>query len=265
MSTDPTDSTSADDAPDGDTGRSAAGTDSQAGTATSFAARWERFAATPRNVVIAGAVAVAFVAVAAFAMLYVSSYSSIKTEGISRENALEARYQNNQNLLSSYVITIKEQLQIADRKTDRLDAVLTAAVEGRYDNELTATTPGEAPQLISALTEAYPDLSGLDTYDQLLTTIAAGRAGFANAQTVLLDEIAAYETFLNRGIWHAWMVRRVGLPTDGLEARIGDEVVRGPAALEQMKRIVTDSSTSEDFRVGETEPLDLNPDEPGEN
>jgi hypothetical protein len=32
-----------------------------------------------------------------------------------------------------------------------------------------------------------------------------------------------------------------------------------------MKRIVTDSSTSEDFRVGETEPLDLNPDEPGEN
>jgi hypothetical protein len=216
---------------------------------------FSKLTAKPGLLVAAGAAVV----VVLFTLVYFTSLSSAKTEGVRREAALSARYQDNQNQLSSYVTSIREQLDVSDRKADRLNAVLVDAVKGRYDNELSAATPGEAPQLISALVEAYPDLAGLDSYDQVLNAVESGRARFRNAQSVLLDEIAAYEAWLNKGIWHAWIVKRAGFTSDRLEARIGDRVVTGEEALDQMKLIVTDAGTQEDFTSGQTEPLDLNP------
>lgn len=76
---------------------------------------------------------------------------------------------------------------------------------------------------------------------------------------MLLDEIVAYESWLDEGLWHSFVVRRAGFPSDRLEARIGDDVVTGREALERMKRIVVDADTKEDFHTGETGPLELNP------
>lgn len=210
----------------------------------------------PKLLIAIGGVLAVLVVIA---VVYFGTLSSKRTEGFHLENALEARYQDGQNKRSNYVMAIKEELGVADRKTDRLDAVLQAAVSGRYDNDLAAATPGQAPQMISAIVEAYPDLAQMDSYDRIITAVAAGRAEFRNHQSVLLDQIAAYESWLDKGLWHSFMVRRAGFPSNRLEARIGDQVARGEDALEQMKRIVIDSGTAQDFTTGLAEPLDLNP------
>lgn len=230
-------------------------------TKLSFEEMCAKFVSTPKYIIPAVVVLIGLL----FGLIYITSLNSTRNEGIAQENALEAAYSDNQNSLSAYVLTVKEQLQIADRKSDKLDKVLTDAVSGRYDSDLAAATPGEASQLISALTEAYPDLEGLDAYDRILTEISAGREGFANDQSVLLDQIRSYETWLDQGLWHSYMVRTAGFPSNRLEARIGDQVTYGAEALEQMKRIVLEASAKRDFATGETAPLDLNPDDPGEN
>lgn len=186
------------------------------------------------------------------------SVNKARNGAITREAALNAQYLDNQNELSSFVSTFYEQLGIADRKSDKLNTILVEAVKGRYEGETSAQPGGGA--LFSAIAEAYPDLTALDTYDKVAETISAGREAYKNKQSKLLDMLRSYDTWRKKGLIHSQIVKLVGVPTSGLQARIGNKVTTGPEALDQMYRIVLASKATEAYETGILEPLDANAD-----
>jgi uncharacterized lipoprotein YehR (DUF1307 family) len=202
---------------------------------------------------------IALIVIAVFAVGLVacgaSSANSTQSTCVTKQTALNAQYQDNQNQLSAYTLTIKEGLGIANVKSAKGDEILSAAVTGRYDNELAATTPGQAPQLISALSEAYPDISWINVYDKLVDEVRGGREAYKNVQSKFLDMIRDFDSWRQAGLVHSRFVSIVGCPNDNLEARIGTTVKRGPDALEQMKLIVNAEGVGEQFTTGVAEPL----------
>src|SRR5262245_58567300 len=82
------------------------------------------------------------------------------------ENGLNAQYVSNQNELSSYISGFYEQLGVAKLKSQKLNDILLAAVKGRYDAKGSAAQVGKG-QLFSAISEAYPELTGLNVYDKV--------------------------------------------------------------------------------------------------
>ena len=205
--------------------------------------------------VIIGAVVIVF----AMLMLLFSTFNNIQKTSTDRETELSAQYLDNQNELSNYVTKIKEQLQIADRKTDKLDKVLSDAVAGQFGNAQQIQGSGPGTPMFSALVEAYPQLGTLDIYDKVIDSIAAGRDAFKNKQTKLLDQLRAYDRWRQRGIINSWLANLAGVPSDRLVAHLGDQVLTGKAAEGQMYRLVLTKETTQSFKTGEGEPMDLNP------
>lgn len=185
-------------------------------------------------------------------------FNGIRHEGVDRETALSAQYQDNQNELSSFISTFYEQLGIADRKSEQLDRILEDAVKGRYDDTgLQAATPNESNDLISAIVEAYPDLSGLDTYDTILDTISSGREAYKQKQTKLLDMLRSYDKWREQDIIGSVLIDLSGYPSDNLRAQIGTQVTRGQDALDQMYVIVLTSQAADAYETGELDPLEV--------
>lgn len=193
------------------------------------------------------------------------SYNKINTlhqQGIDRETQLTATYLDAQNTLGAFVSTFFEQAGIADRKSAQFNIVLTDAIKGRYDNTgLVPATPGQTQgnQLISAMVEAYPDLAGLNVYDRILDTIAAGRTAFKNTQTDLLDKLRGYDKWRKQNIIGSLFIRIAGFPSDSLRAQIGAQFLTGAAAENQMYIIVLPSDVSKAYTTGTLEPLTLPP------
>ena len=193
-----------------------------------------------------------------FLLFGMAQASSIDKEGVRLETQMTAQYLDNQNELAAFTNGFYELIGVADLKVEALDRVLENAVRGRYDDGTSiAADPlgGNNPQLISAMVEAYPDLGGLDSYDEIIDYVAAGREAFKNEQSKLLDQIRAYDTWSESGIFKPMMIDFLGFPSDTLRAQIGEEFVTGDEALEQMRIIVTTGSVSQAFETGEQGPL----------
>lgn len=180
--------------------------------------------------------------------------NGIRNEAVTRETQLSAQYQVNQNHLSAFISEFRESVGIADRKTEQLDRVLTDAVTGRYGDEGFSSNGA----LFSAITEAYPDLKGLDIYDMIFDTIRAGRSDFKNQQDKLLDQLRSYDLWRKQGIIRSWALGNYA-PSNNLVARVGGTEVTGKAALAQMYRIVTTSDTTRAYNTGTMEPLTVPP------
>lgn len=197
-----------------------------------------------------------------FTLFSYAKINSLHKQGVRQETGLTAQYLDNQNELGSFVSTFYEQAGIADRKSAQLDLVLADAVKGRYDQTgLTPATPGQTQgnQLISAIVEAYPDLSGLNSYDRILDTISSGRTAYKNKQSILLDKLRAYDTWRNQNILGSFFIRLAGFPSDNLRAQIGQKFVTGKAAEDQMYVIVLPSDAAQAYTTGTLEPLTVPP------
>lgn len=197
-----------------------------------------------------------------FGLFTYSKINSLHREGVQREAELTAQYLDAQNELGSFISTFYEQLGIADRKSEKLDLILSDAVKGRYDQTgLTPATPGQPQgnQLISAIVEAYPDLSGLNSYDRILDTIASGRTAYKNKQSLLLDKLRAYDTWRNQNIFGSMLIRIAGFPSDNLRAQVGQQFVTGKAAENQMYVIVLPSDAQQAYTSGTLAPLTVPP------
>lgn len=193
-------------------------------------------------------------------MVTYGKFNSIRHEGIDKETALTAQYLDNQNELSTFISTFYEQLGIADHKSDKLNAILTDAVKGRYDNTgLTPATPGQTQgnQLISAIVEAYPDLSGLNTYDTVLNTISSGRQAYKAKQSKLLDMLRSYDKWRKQDIIGSALISLGGFPSSNLRAQIGTDSVTGSAAEAKMYEIVLASQATQAYTTGTLEPLTI--------
>jgi hypothetical protein len=171
---------------------------------------------------------------------------------INWETKLSAKYSSNQATLSTYVTGYAEMLGIADRKADKLNEILIGAVQGRYDQP-------NAPQidsgkLFSAIQEAYPSVD-LTAYDRILDLIQAKREQFRSNQTELQEMVAAYNSKRTGDIINSAIANGLGFPSKQLEARIGNDVIHGQAALDRISRIVSDATTSQAFGSGTMAPL----------
>jgi len=184
-------------------------------------------------------------------------FNGINKDGVKRETALSAQYQDNQNELSKFQSGFYEMLGVADAKSAKMDQILSDAVKGRYDKGSTAAPTGG--QLISAMVEAYPDLKGLDVYDKILDYVSAGRESYKQQQSKLLDMLREYDTWRRSGLIHKQLVNMSGFPSEDLRAQIGTKAVTGQLALEQMRLIVTTSSTQQAYTTGTMEPMTVAP------
>lgn len=208
------------------------------------------FAFTPT--VTALAVAGALVVIGALALF--SLFNRVHKQGVAYETGLNAQYQANQNELSTFISNFYEQVGLAEAKSEKMDAILAGAVRGRYDGT-GVEFGGTDGALFSAMVEAYPDLTGLDIYDQVAATISAGREAYKNDQDKLLDMLRTYDTWRESGLLHRQVVKVVGFPSESLRAQVGDEAVTGQAALERMRIIVTTSQARDAYESGNLDPL----------
>lgn len=187
-------------------------------------------------------------------------FNGLNTDRVNMETTITAQYQSNQLELDTYHKKIKEAVGIANVKSDKLDQVLRNAVSGRYgDSNAAGNRQGQGGAFFSAIVEAYPDIRGqLDLYDRIVDAVFAGREAFKQKQNLLLDRVRAYEVWMNDGLVQSIMIKKViGAPTDLLQARIGTKVLRGQAALDQIRLVVTSKGTNESFESGQEEAIDF--------
>lgn len=191
-------------------------------------------------------------------LILFGKFNSAQKTMVRHENSLNAQYSDCQDNLSNYIAKIKEALGVADRASSALDTVLTDVVKGRYEAGSTANPSGGSA--FSAIVEAYPDLNGITiNYEKVQSAIFAGRDGFKNCNTMLLDKVRAYNTWRQSGLIQSKINAMVGAPSDNLEARVGDNVVYGKAALDAIKRLPLTSEAKDAYETGTMDPLDTNP------
>ncbi len=178
--------------------------------------------------------------------------NSLRSESVVRENQLSAQYLSNQNYLSTYISTFYEELGVANLKSDKMDQILSDSVKGRYeDGGFSASSP-----FFAAVSEAYPDISGLNIYDKIVDHIKSGREGYRAIQDKLLDMIRSYNNWRQDGYIQSLIIKDfIHVPSERLEARIGTNVYRGNEALEKMQQIVTASAAQKAYETGTLDPL----------
>jgi hypothetical protein len=195
----------------------------------------------------------AYGAVAVIALLL--SYSCINgeyNESVRKETQLSALFSSNQNELSAYVSSFFEQANVANAKSEKMTKFMTDAIRGRYDKG--GGFDGSA--MISMIKEAYPDAKEFGIYDKIMAFVKAGRESFKGKQDYLLDQIRAYKVWYKEGIVRGLIMKKF-IPSNNLEARIGDKVYTGKEALNMMERIILDSQTKKAYESGTMDPLQM--------
>lgn len=197
-----------------------------------------------------------FVAMISVALVMYGYVNSLRSESVGHETGLNAQYLASQNYLSSYFSGFYEKVGVANLKSAKLDKILLDAVKGRYDKEGFSSKTA----LFSAIAEAYPDLSGLDAYDKIIDYISSQREGYRANQDKLLDMLRSYDNWRQDGYLQSLIVESLlGIPSQRLEARIGEVVLRGREARDKMYLIVLTEQTRDAYKSGTMAPLSVNP------
>ncbi len=210
-----------------------------------------------RSTIIIGAV-VALVVVIGGILFFVNN--GVKNNGNTKEAGLNAQYSVNINTLSDCIIRIRESAGVVQGQTEAFDRIMTDAVKGRYDEGSSAQVGGGT--LFSAITEAYPDLSGVTGgYDKVLSVVNGCRTDYRGMQNKLLDMIREYDTWRTG----SWTVRTFGseFPSANLNAKKGDQILEGKQALIQMKTIVVVEEANTAYETGTLEAEDPFGSKPG--
>ena len=190
--------------------------------------------------------------VAALAVVGMSLYGyavSINNQAVAYETRLSTEYRSVQVEVSNYVSTFYEQTGLAKAKSEKMDNIIRGAIEGRFGDD-----PKQGQALLNAVSEAYPDTKGLDIYDKILPTVAAGREGIRNKQNQLLDEARSYDSWRKQGVFRRYVLSGV-YPSKDLSIKVGDRMIYAQEALDHLKEPVVTSSTSTAFETGKMEPL----------
>ena len=113
--------------------------------------------------------------------------------GLQKEKAIVQLNNNNTIQLNQYVASLKEQVGIANVKSNALDKVLKDAVSARY-------TPGQLSDpkskgsFYSAIHEAYPN-ADVSLYDKILTFAQGQRQDYALLQKQEQSMLADFDTW----------------------------------------------------------------------
>lgn len=180
--------------------------------------------------------------------------NNTRNEGIAHERQLGAQYLDNQNWLSAYISGFYEKVGLVNAQSDAFDQIILNAVMGRYDDSGFSADGA----FFAAVAEAYPDLSSLmASWNSIQDYITAGREGYRNQQSKLLDMLRVYDTWRDTGFMKSFVIRLLGFPSNRLEARVGNDVFTGELAREKMYQIVLTSQAIEAYESGTMEPLTI--------
>ncbi len=183
----------------------------------------------------------------------ISTYTEIRNDGRNTELSITAKYKAMQASYGQDRLALTDQLGIAREKRDAMDKILTDAVSGRYNK------PG-SPQvdngkLFSAITEAYPDLTGLNIFDKVSDFVGQMRSKFAQDQAQIAEMIRDYNSWRTTGSFlHPTFVDWAGFPSDALEMQANGNTYRGKEALDRMSRPIIGSDTGVIFDTGVDQP-----------
>lgn len=194
--------------------------------------------------------AVLGVVIVFFVMLYLIVSNGVTNDGNKKQEDLIAFYNETTNVLSDCLVKTKSAVGVAGAQTDALDRVITNAVKGRYTEGSTAQ-PGNSNALFSALSEAYPDTSGLSrTFENVQIIITGCRTNFRDSQSELQKAVTRFNQW-RKG---SFTVRTFGggnYPNDDLAIRVDRRMITGQEALNQMRTlvVVSDAQTGRDSGV----------------
>lgn len=199
------------------------------------------------------AAAIAVVAIIGAFIAY-GTINDARSGAITRENRIVAQYQDNQNELARYILSLNETLGIADRQSETLNTIISDAVQGRYDGAL---EPGTSGSLFSAIAEAYPDLTATtETYAKVQDFVISGREAFKNQQSKLIDIVNEYKTWTTSDIFRSLVLDTfVGTPTDLMVIEEGGKTYRGQDALDRASRVIITPEVEDIYDSGTQGPL----------
>lgn len=194
-----------------------------------------------------------------FTMSFSASYSYInntRNDVVSMESDLMAQYPANMAYLSSYVGGFYEMLGVTNLKSEKMDKILIDSVKGRYERNGGFSSNGA---FFSAIKEAYPDLSGLNSYDKIIDYSSAKREGYRADQVKLLSMLKTYNNYINSNIVRSFIVKNIfNAPTRRLKVRVGDKEYIGQDAIDKMFQIVLVEGVTESYETGKMKPLSVN-------
>jgi ABC-type Na+ efflux pump permease subunit len=205
-----------------------------------------------KKLIIFGGIAVALIIAL---IIGYSTVNSARGGAIERENRIVAQYGDNKNELSRNILTINETLGIADRQSEKLNDILSDAIQGRYDG---AMEPGTGGSMFSAIAEAYPDLTATtEMYSKVQDEVISNRASFKNYQSKLIDMVAEYKTWTTADLFRSFVLDTFvgGTPTDLMVIEEGGETYTGQAALDRASRIITTPEVEDIYDSGTQEPI----------
>ena len=140
--------------------------------------------------------------VAAVIGLFVMSYYGALSDANTQEQSIKAQYKSNQNAYSEFSQSVVEQLKISNIYADKVQDVITKAMQGRYAND---------NAMVKAIQEAYPANLDSSMYNKIMQKIEAGRADFRQVQDKLISMVQVYETDLNSP-WKGMWMKQAGYP-----------------------------------------------------
>lgn len=153
------------------------------------------------------------------AVVVFASYVGNYNYGNQAEQSIDAKYRDNQNVLSAYSLKIKEAAKINEKYTDQLKQVVTAALDARYGDD-------GSKAMWQWIQEQNPTVDpGL--YQKLQQIVESGRDEFKVSQTELLDACRVYKTNLGY-LWKGFWLRTAGYPKEGLDKKC-TQIVSGHA------------------------------------
>lgn len=190
--------------------------------------------------------------------MFYNFVNSTRNTGIQSENNLVGQYNSNKTELADAAIQITETMGVADKASDQVQGILTAALSGRYGDRMDGegATNGSLINALSVV-ESENDVSGVvENYSKVQDTIVATRTSFKNKQNQLQIRVADYKTWLKSGIVRSQVVKMQGFPSDDLSIETADgTVLYGRAALDKMEKPIIDQSTADAFETGVLKPI----------
>ena len=195
-------------------------------------------------------------AVLLLGLLYFVISNSVTNDGNKKQQDLITYYNDTTNILSDCLVKTKQSVGATKAQTDALDKVITDAVKGRYTGNTSAQPGGGS--LFSAITEAYPDTSGLSkSFQDVMIIINGCRTDFRDSQAILQRGVTQF----NQWRTGSFKVRTFGgkkYPNEDLEITVAGKPVTGKAALSQMRTLVVveDAQSGRDTgKIDNTDPF----------
>jgi hypothetical protein len=174
---------------------------------------------------------------------------SIRNQALGWETELNSVIRIEVSERATYENTFYEQTGLANLKSQKMDEIISNALEGRYGDN-----PNQGQALLQAIAEAYPDTSGLSIYDKILPTISAGREAIRNKQNLRIEKAQAYNYWRKEGIFRAWVLSGI-YPSRDLQFTVAGTKYYAEQALEKMSEPISTVSVNKSFETGVEAPL----------